>query len=147
MGRDSSSPEAFKGQVHLPPAQELLHRAGALVGSGELCCGAMEGNAHLLQVIRKMRSQINKLERENKALRGELQVCGQRAVPPEGEAARRGGIGNARSLDSGGEGAAGSPASLLGSVMASRPLAPKEQTGTAEPGLSMARTCAAQAGS
>ncbi|GAB0193508.1 putative coiled-coil domain-containing protein 195 [Grus japonensis] len=33
----------------------------------------MEGNAHLLQVIRKMRSQINKLERENRALRGELQ--------------------------------------------------------------------------
>ncbi|XP_028941147.1 putative coiled-coil domain-containing protein 195 [Antrostomus carolinensis] len=91
----------------------------------------MEGNAHLLQVIRKMRSQINKLERENRALRGELQVCGQRAVPPEREVARGGGNGDVRSLDSDGEGAAGSPASLLGSVMASHLLAPKEQTDTA----------------
>ncbi|KAM9279253.1 putative coiled-coil domain-containing protein 195 [Morus bassanus] len=90
----------------------------------------MEGNTHLLQVIRKMRSQINKLERENRALRGELQVCGQRAVPPETEAARGGGNGNVRSLANDGEGPAGSPASLLGSIMAGPAPAPKEQTDT-----------------
>ncbi|KAF1436867.1 CC195 protein, partial [Pygoscelis papua] len=90
----------------------------------------MEGNAHLLQVIRKMRSQINKLERENRALRGELQVCGQRAVPPEREAARGGGNGDVRSLANGGEGPAGSPASLHGSIVASPAPAPKEQTDT-----------------
>ncbi|KAM6326698.1 putative coiled-coil domain-containing protein 195 [Podargus strigoides] len=98
----------------------------------------MEGNAHLLQVIRKMRSQINKLERENRALRGELQVCGQRAVPPEGEAARGGGDSDVRSLATDGEGPAGSPASLHGSIVASPALAPKEQTGTKDPELSMA---------
>ncbi|KAM6258748.1 putative coiled-coil domain-containing protein 195 [Spheniscus humboldti] len=91
----------------------------------------MEGNAHLLQVIRKMRSQINKLERENRALRGELQVCGQRAVPPEREAARGGGNGDVRSLANGGEGPAGSPASLHGSIVAGPAPAPKEQTGLA----------------
>ncbi|KAM6199123.1 putative coiled-coil domain-containing protein 195 [Sarcoramphus papa] len=90
----------------------------------------MEGNAHLLQVIRKMRSQINKLERENRALRGELQVCGQRAVPPEREAARGGGNGDVRSLANDGEGPAGSPASLHGSIVASPAPAPKEQTDT-----------------
>ncbi|KAM6304973.1 putative coiled-coil domain-containing protein 195 [Aegotheles albertisi] len=90
----------------------------------------MEGNAHLLQVIRKMRSQINKLERENRALRGELQVCGQRAGPPETAAARGGGNGDMKSLASDGEGPAGSPASVHGSIMASPALAPKEQTDT-----------------
>ncbi|XP_075572158.1 coiled-coil domain-containing protein 195 [Pelecanus crispus] len=90
----------------------------------------MEGNVHLLQVIRKMRSQINKLERENRALRGELQVCGQRSVPLEREAARGGGKSDVRSLASDGEGPAGSPASLHGSIMAGPAPAPKEQTDT-----------------
>lgn len=113
-------------------------------GAGSLAarCGTMEGNAHLLQVIRKMRSQINKLERENRALRGELQVCGQRAVLPEGD-----GNGEARSLDDDGEGPAGSPASLHGSIVAGPAPAPEEQTGTEEPGLSVAPVCAAPAGS
>ncbi|NWX49499.1 CC195 protein, partial [Steatornis caripensis] len=88
----------------------------------------MEGNAHLLQVIRKMRSQINRLERENTALRGELQVCGQRAVPPERQGARGDGNGDVRSITNDGEGPAGSPASLHGSIMASPAPAPKEQT-------------------
>ncbi|XP_027763607.1 putative coiled-coil domain-containing protein 195 [Empidonax traillii] len=91
----------------------------------------MEGNAHLLQVIRKMRSQINKLERENRALKGELQVCGQRVMPPEREAARGGGDSDARSPAGDGEGPAGSPASLRGSITASPALATKEQTDTA----------------
>ncbi|XP_074734389.1 coiled-coil domain-containing protein 195 [Strix uralensis] len=90
----------------------------------------MEGNTHLLQVIRKMRSQINQLERENRVLRGELQVCGQRAVPPEREAARGGVNGGVRSLASDGEGPAGSPAFLHRSIVAGPAPAPKEQTDT-----------------
>ena len=107
----------------------------------------MEVNLHLLQIIRKMRSQINTLERENRALRGELQACGQRPVPPVREAAGEGGNSNVRSLTSDGEGPAVSPASLHGSIVAVPAPAPKEQTGTKEPGLSMAPVCAARAGS
>lgn len=101
----------------------------------------MEGNVHLHQVIRKLRSQINKLERENRALRGELQVCGQRAVPPATEGAGGTGNGNARSLAGDGEGPAGSPAALHGSTKAGPAPAPKEQPGTEEPGLSMVPAC------
>ncbi|XP_069720997.1 putative coiled-coil domain-containing protein 195 [Phaenicophaeus curvirostris] len=90
----------------------------------------MEGNTHLLQVIRKMRSQINKLERENRALKGELQICGQRAVPPVRQAAREGGNGNMRSLASGEEGPADSPAFLHGSIVTGPAPAPKKQTDT-----------------
>ncbi|KAM6389160.1 putative coiled-coil domain-containing protein 195 [Pluvialis apricaria] len=90
----------------------------------------MEGNTHLLQVIRKMRSQINKLERENRALRGELQVCRQSAVPLEREATRGGGNSNVRTLDDDGEGAAVPPASLHGSIVPGPAPAPKEQTDT-----------------
>ncbi|NXD63790.1 CC195 protein, partial [Eolophus roseicapillus] len=90
----------------------------------------MEGNAHLLQVICKMRSQINKLERENRALRGELQVCGQRAVPPEREAAGGGGNDAMRSLTNDGEGPGSSPASLYRSIVAGPAPAPKEQRDT-----------------
>ncbi|KAM6063351.1 putative coiled-coil domain-containing protein 195 [Chlamydotis macqueenii] len=86
----------------------------------------MEGNAHLLQVIRKMRSQINKLERENRVLRGELQVCGQRAVAVE----RGGGNGDARSLASDGEGPAGCPTSLHRSVVADPAPSPRQLTDT-----------------
>ncbi|XP_062355572.1 putative coiled-coil domain-containing protein 195 [Cinclus cinclus] len=82
----------------------------------------MEGNAHLLQVIRKMRSQINKLERENRALKGELQGCGQREVPAPGD-----GHGGARNLGCDGEGPPASPASLQGRAAA----APREPTDTA----------------
>ncbi|KAM4658715.1 putative coiled-coil domain-containing protein 195 [Amazona ochrocephala] len=91
----------------------------------------MEGNAHLLQIICKMRSQINKLERENRALRGELQVCGQRAAPLEREAAGGDGNGNVKSLtDDDGEESGGSPASLHGSIMAGPAPTPKEQRDT-----------------
>lgn len=47
-------------------------------GTGRLAAAsrAMEGNTHLLQLIREMRSQIDELERENRALRGELRACG-----------------------------------------------------------------------
>lgn len=58
-------------------------------GAGRLAAAsrAMEGNMHLLQLIRKMRSQIDELERENRALRGELRACG-----PSATAARAGSL-------------------------------------------------------
>lgn len=84
----------------------------------------MEGNAHLLQLIRKMRSQINRLERENRALKGELQGCGQRAVPAPGDA-----NGAARSLAFDREGPAATPASPRGPAAA-----PGERTGTGQDG-------------
>ncbi|KAK2538753.1 hypothetical protein Q9966_005429 [Columba livia] len=90
----------------------------------------MEGNTHLLQVIRKMRCQINKLERENRALRAELQVCGQRAARPERGAAGRGGNGGTRSLTNDGGGLSGSPASLHGSILVIPAPSPKDQTDT-----------------
>lgn len=40
----------------------------------------MERNTHLLQVIREMQSQIDKLERENQMLREELRTCGLSAA-------------------------------------------------------------------
>ncbi|CAN8190760.1 unnamed protein product [Coccothraustes coccothraustes] len=88
----------------------------------------MEGNAHLLQLIRKMRSQINKLERENRALKGELRGCGQTALPARGDASggarrweRARGAASAASL--------ASPASLQGGTAAAP--APREQTDNA----------------
>ncbi|XP_066049276.1 putative coiled-coil domain-containing protein 195 isoform X2 [Chamaea fasciata] len=78
----------------------------------------MEGNPHLLQLIRKMRSQINQLERENRALKGELRGCGQRAVPAPGD-----GDGAAGSFAFAGEGPAAAP---QGSAAA-----PRERTDTA----------------
>ncbi|XP_043348517.1 putative coiled-coil domain-containing protein 195 [Dermochelys coriacea] len=48
----------------------------------------MEGNTQLIQVIQEMRSEINKLERENRALRVELKFSGQREANRE-EGARR----------------------------------------------------------
>ncbi|XP_038002240.1 putative coiled-coil domain-containing protein 195 [Motacilla alba alba] len=93
----------------------------------------MEGSPHLLQVIRKMRSQIHKLERENRALRGELRGCGQTAAP-----ARPDGSGGARRWEQPALGAEGpaaspaspaSPASLQGGAAAAP--APREQTDTA----------------
>lgn len=63
----------FKSRV-----SSLLVEEPPMRGAGRLAAasGAMEGNTHLLQVIREMRSQIDELERENRALRGELRACG-----------------------------------------------------------------------
>ncbi|XP_074158063.1 putative coiled-coil domain-containing protein 195 [Sminthopsis crassicaudata] len=44
----------------------------------------MEGNTQLMKVIQEMRSEINKLEKENKALRVELDFTSQRASAWEG---------------------------------------------------------------
>ncbi|XP_066182597.1 putative coiled-coil domain-containing protein 195 [Sylvia atricapilla] len=73
----------------------------------------MEGNAQLLQLIRKMRSQINQLERENRALKGELRGCAQGSGPAPGD-----GDSAARSLVSAGHGAATATAALQGSAPA-----------------------------
>ncbi|KAH0624019.1 hypothetical protein JD844_007303 [Phrynosoma platyrhinos] len=45
--------------------------------------GEMEGNKQLMQVIQEMRSEIIKLERENRALRGELKFSGQKGPKQE----------------------------------------------------------------
>ncbi|KAL9845260.1 putative coiled-coil domain-containing protein 195 [Geothlypis trichas] len=82
----------------------------------------MEGNPHLLQLIRKMRSQINKLERENRALKGELRGCGHTALPARGEGSGRAAEGPAASAAS-----SASPASLHGGAAP----APREHTDTA----------------
>ncbi|XP_068135353.1 putative coiled-coil domain-containing protein 195 [Hyperolius riggenbachi] len=48
----------------------------------------MEGDTHLVQLIREMRSEINKLEKENKELRGELSQIGHRIVSARGREIR-----------------------------------------------------------
>ncbi|KAM7013547.1 putative coiled-coil domain-containing protein 195 [Passerculus sandwichensis] len=76
----------------------------------------MEGNPHLLQLVRKMRSQIRQLERENRALKGELRGCGHTALPGQGSGP-------------GAEGPAAAPAStasLQGGAAAAA--APREHT-------------------
>ncbi|KAM4772543.1 putative coiled-coil domain-containing protein 195 [Rhinophrynus dorsalis] len=40
----------------------------------------MEGGTHFMRVIQEMRSEINKLERENKALRGELKQLESKTI-------------------------------------------------------------------
>ncbi|XP_075720115.1 coiled-coil domain-containing protein 195 [Rhinoderma darwinii] len=40
----------------------------------------MEGDTHLLRVIKELRSEINKLEKENKELRGELSQIGHNTI-------------------------------------------------------------------
>ncbi|XP_041331544.1 putative coiled-coil domain-containing protein 195 [Pyrgilauda ruficollis] len=75
----------------------------------------MEGNAHLLQLIRKMRSQINKLERENRALKGELRGCGRTALPARGDAS-----GGAGRWEPGGAAAAAAPREQTDTAMTVR---------------------------
>ncbi|KAM8954132.1 coiled-coil domain-containing protein 195 [Pelodytes ibericus] len=45
----------------------------------------MEGGTHLMRMVQDMRSEINKLERENKALRGELSQLGNKPIPANDE--------------------------------------------------------------
>ncbi|XP_071293603.1 putative coiled-coil domain-containing protein 195 [Agelaius tricolor] len=89
----------------------------------------MEGNPHLLQLIRKMRSQINKLERENRALKGELRGCGHAALPAPGDASGRAGRWEPARGAEGPAASSASPASLQGGAAAAP--APREQTDTA----------------
>ncbi|KAM8804884.1 putative coiled-coil domain-containing protein 195 [Eudromia elegans] len=87
----------------------------------------MEGNTHLLQVIRQMRLEINKLERENRALKGELQFCGQRALQKEQGGGGEGGDGEPRNPAGDGEECVDSPAPLCRNILTGSMLAPKEQ--------------------
>ncbi|CAM5164602.1 unnamed protein product, partial [Natator depressus] len=89
----------------------------------------MEGNTQLIQVIQEMHSEINKLERENRALRVELKFSGQRATNREEGARRQGGNGEARSLTDSGEERVTSPVALRRNVSASSALALQEQKG------------------
>ncbi|XP_072789414.1 putative coiled-coil domain-containing protein 195 [Taeniopygia guttata] len=88
----------------------------------------MEGNAHLLQLIRKMRSQIHKLERENRALEGELRGCGRAAAP----AARSGAAGGWRRSRRAGTLAA-SPAASPAAAPAASPAASPAAAPAASP--------------
>ncbi|XP_067158291.1 putative coiled-coil domain-containing protein 195 [Apteryx mantelli] len=74
-----------------------------------------------------MRLEINKLERENRALRGKLQFCGQRALQKEQEAGGEGGGGESRSLADDREESIGLPGPLCRNILAGPTLAPKEQ--------------------
>ncbi|KAH1165463.1 hypothetical protein KIL84_023022 [Mauremys mutica] len=89
----------------------------------------MEGNTQLMRVIREMRSEINKLERENRALRVELKFSGQRAANWEEGARGERGHGEARSLTDSGEERVTSPVGLRRNVSASSALALQEQKG------------------
>ncbi|XP_074403168.1 putative coiled-coil domain-containing protein 195 [Zonotrichia albicollis] len=84
----------------------------------------MEGNPHLLQLIRKMRSQIRQLERENRALKGELRGCGHTAPPAPGQGSGPGAEGPAAPPAS-----SASPSSLQGGFAAAA--APREHTDAA----------------
>ncbi|XP_054138981.1 putative coiled-coil domain-containing protein 195 [Melozone crissalis] len=84
----------------------------------------MEGNPHLLQLVRKMRSQIRQLERENRALKGELRGCGHTAPPAPGQGSGPGAEGPAASPAS-----PASPSPLQGGAAAAA--APREHTDAA----------------
>ncbi|XP_069830337.1 putative coiled-coil domain-containing protein 195 [Dendropsophus ebraccatus] len=50
----------------------------------------MEGDTHLLRVIKELRSEINKLEKENKELRGELSQIGHNTISGKERESRTG---------------------------------------------------------
>ncbi|XP_042314456.1 putative coiled-coil domain-containing protein 195 [Sceloporus undulatus] len=89
----------------------------------------MEGNKRLMQVIQEMRSEIIKLERENRALRGELKFSGQKGPKQEegaGDEARK---EETRSLTDVGDETTGSPVALRRNVSADSALMLQEQKG------------------
>ncbi|XP_025044622.1 coiled-coil domain-containing protein 195 [Pelodiscus sinensis] len=90
----------------------------------------MEGNTRLVQIIREMRSEINNLERENRALRVELKFSGLRTTTQATGARGKGGQGEARSLTDSGEETVTSPVALSRNVSASSTLTLQEQKGT-----------------
>ncbi|XP_067394778.1 putative coiled-coil domain-containing protein 195 [Emydura macquarii macquarii] len=89
----------------------------------------MERNTRLIQVIREMRSEINKLERENRALRVELKFSGQKAANQEEGARGEGGNRDTRRLTGSGEETVNSPVALHRNVSAGSALALQEQKG------------------
>ncbi|XP_048361391.1 putative coiled-coil domain-containing protein 195 [Sphaerodactylus townsendi] len=86
----------------------------------------MEGTKQLMQVIQEMRSEIIKLERENRALRGELQFDGPRGAKQEKGAGGEARNEEAWSLTDSGEEAA---VALRRNVSAGSALMLQEQKG------------------
>ncbi|XP_025895810.1 putative coiled-coil domain-containing protein 195 [Nothoprocta perdicaria] len=78
-----------------------------------------------------MRLEINKLERENRALKGELELCGQRALQKEPGAGGEGGDGESRNLADDGKEPVDPPVPLGNNNSTGSTLAPKEQKGNA----------------
>ncbi|KAM9034331.1 putative coiled-coil domain-containing protein 195 [Sarcophilus harrisii] len=85
----------------------------------------MEGNTQLMKVIQEMSSEINKLEKENKALRVELDFTSQKASAWEGNREE----GEARRTTSLGEELVTAPKAIHRTVSADSALALKEPKG------------------
>ncbi|XP_051846466.1 putative coiled-coil domain-containing protein 195 [Antechinus flavipes] len=85
----------------------------------------MEGNTQLMKVIQEMRSEINKLEKENKALRVELDFTSQKASAWEGNREK----GEARRTSTLGEELVTAPIAIHRTVSADSALALKEPKG------------------
>lgn len=90
----------------------------------------MEGTKQLMQVIQEMRSEIIKLERENRALRGELQFDGPRRAKQEEGTGGDAGKVEAWSLTDSSEEAA---VALRRNVSAGSALMLQEQKGIKQP--------------
>lgn len=91
----------------------------------------MEGTKQLMQVIQEMRSEIIKLERENRALRGELQFDGPKGAKQEEGKGGEAGKEEAWSHPDSGEEAA---VALRRNVSAGSALMLQEQKGIKQPG-------------
>ncbi|XP_066475269.1 putative coiled-coil domain-containing protein 195 [Tiliqua scincoides] len=89
----------------------------------------MEGNQKLMQVIHEMRSEIIKLERENRVLRGELKFSGQKGAKQEEGAGEESRKDEAWSRTDSGEEAAGTPVALRRNASAGSALTLQEQKG------------------
>ncbi|XP_061490441.1 putative coiled-coil domain-containing protein 195 [Rhineura floridana] len=89
----------------------------------------MEGNGQLMEVIHEMRSEIIKLERENRALRGELKCNGQKGAKRDDGAGEEDKKDEAWGLTDSGEEASGSPVALRKNVSAGSALTLQEQKG------------------
>ena len=93
----------------------------------------MEGNKRLMRVIQQMRSEIIKLERENRALRGELKFGGQNRAKWEDRGGEEDQKDETQGLTDSGEEAASSLLALRRNVSADSALTLQEQKGTKQP--------------
>ncbi|XP_060622980.2 putative coiled-coil domain-containing protein 195 [Anolis sagrei] len=89
----------------------------------------MEGNKRLMRVIQEMRSEIIKLERENRALRGELKFGGQKGSKQEEGGEDKAKKEETQSLPDADDGASGSPVALRRNASADSALMLQEQKG------------------
>lgn len=90
----------------------------------------MDMNQQLVQVINEMHSEILKLERENRALRGELQSNGQREAKEDESTGEEASKDDTWSLADSAEEATGPPTAFRRKVSASCALTLQEQKGT-----------------